>query len=95
MSRRTEAVDWMFRNRETGRVTMGQRPNLEQKIFQFSTVIGTLLPKSPVRTGVGVVAVLSLAIWGIDELARGVNPFRRLTGAMALGSIVYLVLRRK
>lgn len=95
MSRRPEAVDWMFRNRETGKVTIGQPANLEQKIFQFSTVVGTLLPKSPVRTGAGVVAVLSLAVWGIDELARGVNPFRRMAGAIALGSIVYLALRRK
>ena len=94
MSRRKDRLDWMFRSRETGRITIGQSANLEQKIFSGATLVGVLLPPSKVRTGVGVVAVLALLIWGTDEIARGVNPFRRILGAVTLGGLVILALRR-
>jgi hypothetical protein len=94
MSRRKDQLDWMFRSRETGRVTLGQFPNLEQKIFTGATLVGVLLPASKLRTGVGVVAVLALVIWAIDEMARGVNPFRRILGGTALGGVAWLAARR-
>ena len=94
MSRSTDRMDWMFRSRETGRITIGQSANLEQKIFSGATLVGVLLPRSKVRSGVGVVAVLALFVWAADEIARGVNPFRRILGAVALGGLVTLALRR-
>ena len=94
MSRSKDRVDWMLRSRETGKITLGQSANLEQKIFSGATLVGVLLPPSKLRTGVGVVAVLALLVWGADEIARGVNPFRRILGAVALGGLVMLALRR-
>ncbi len=94
MSRRTDRLDWMFRSRETGRFTVGQPPNLEQKIFSGATLVGVLLPASKLRTGFSVVAVLALVVWAIDELARGVNPFRRILGGAAFGGLAWLAIRR-
>lgn len=87
-------VDWMFRNRATGEITIGQPANLPIKVFAGTTVVGVLLPRSQLRTAAGVVAVGALAWWGADELLRGVNPFRRLSGVIALGAIVAVGMRR-
>lgn len=92
---RAEIVDWMFRSRTTGKITLGQLPNLPQKIFTVTTVVGTLLPRSPLRRAAGVVAVLSLGLWATDEIARGVNPFRRLTGVVAIGGLIFLARRQR
>ncbi|MHC5795196.1 hypothetical protein ACVXZ4_03480 [Lacisediminihabitans sp. FW035] len=94
MSRRRERIDWMFRSRETGRITIGQPANLEQRVFSGATLVGVLLPPSKLRTGVGVVAVLALLVWAADEIARGVNPFRRIMGGVALGGLAWLAIRR-
>lgn len=94
MSRRKDFTNWMFRSRETGKITLGQPSNTTMKLLQRTTLVGVLLPKSRVRTGFSVVAVTTLAAWGADELLRGVNPFRRAQGALALVGIVYLARRR-
>jgi hypothetical protein len=94
MSHRNNTIDWMFRNRETGKLTLGQPANIEGKIFASTAIVGTLLPPSKLRTGVGIVSVLALAVWGVDELARGVNPYRRISGGVALAGLVWLALRR-
>jgi type IV secretory pathway VirB2 component (pilin) len=36
----------------------------------------------------GIVATIALAVWAADELIRGVNPFRRVLGAVVLVGIV-------
>ena len=95
MSRHIDRLDWMFRSRETGRITLGQPANFEQKIFSGATLVGVLLPASKLRTGVGVVAVLALVVWAIDEIARGVNPFRRILGGSALGGLTWLAFRSR
>lgn len=95
MSRGTDAFNWLLRSRETGRITVGQPPNLEQKIFSTTVLAGTMLPPSKLRTGLGVVSVLTLTVWAIDELARGVNPFRRILGVGTLGGLAYLAFRRR
>lgn len=87
---RTRSLDWLFRNRQTGRITVGQAPNLELKIFSTSAIVGALLPKSALRTGLAVVSVLALAAWATDELVRGVNPFRRMLGAATLAGVAGL-----
>lgn len=94
MSRKKDFANWMFRSRETGKITVGQPSNATMKVLQRTTLVGVMLPKSRARTGAGVVAITALAAWGADELLRGVNPFRRLQGALALVGIVYLARRR-
>lgn len=90
----TSVTEWMFRNRETGRYTIGQPANLSQKLFLCTTLVGIFLPRGPVRTAAGVAAVGMLAWWAVDEVARGVNPFRRILGVIAIGGIAYLARRR-
>lgn len=90
----SDFTKWMFRSRETGRIVLGQSPNLAQKIFTSTTLIGILLPRSRARTSVAGFAVLVLIFWGADELLRGVNPFRRITGAITLAAIGCLAARR-
>ncbi|HEY4267769.1 MAG TPA: hypothetical protein VGM94_06215 [Galbitalea sp.] len=87
-------ADWMFRSRKTGKITIGRPANRSQKLFQASTVVGVLLPKqTQAREIAGEVAVLSLAWWAADELLRGVNPFRRISGAVTLVAIAGLTVR--
>jgi hypothetical protein len=87
------AYDWWFRSRRTGKITLSQPANLPIKLFEGFTIVGVLLPKGGVRTLFGEVAVASLAWWAVDEVARGVNPYRRAGGATALVGLTLLVVR--
>lgn len=86
------SYDWWFRNRETGRITMRQPANRPIKVVTAATIVGVLLPRGRVRDVLGEVAVVMLAWWAVDEVARGVNPYRRVTGGVALGGLAILVL---
>ncbi len=86
-------VDWMFRSRETGRILIGQPANRPIKVFAATTVVGVLLPRSSARTGLAVVALSALTWWAGDEIVRGANPFRRLSGVVAIGAVALLTLR--
>jgi hypothetical protein len=78
-------IDWVFRNRETGEITIGQPPNVYAKI-----VGGLWLARKVWRRKGTVAQVLmvaetgALALLGADELVRGVNPWRRFIGATTL-----------
>ena len=60
---------------------MAQRPNLALWIFLGSValrwVVGTDGVARAIVDGVGVA---SLGWWAVDEVLRGVNPWRRLLG---------------
>lgn len=81
-------LDWLFRNRHTGRITLGQFPNLPMLLFGTGYAI-EWLARPGGRTGLFVWAATRacLAWWAADELLRGVNPWRRMLGA---GVLVYL-----
>jgi hypothetical protein len=80
-----KAIDWVFRSRETGRITIAQRPNVTLIVFVLARALDGLLdpdpPWSTVLRGAGTVAIVW---WSVDELVRGVNPWRRLLGAGVL-----------
>ena len=87
-------VDWAFRDRHTGRIVIGQWPNLWLWIFVAASLVemavGTV---TPVGITARVVAMVFLVIWASDELLRGVNPWRRGLGAAVLiGSLLRLVV---
>ncbi|HAM26803.1 MAG TPA: hypothetical protein DCP11_08905 [Microbacteriaceae bacterium] len=86
------SFDWWFRNRRTGRITLGQAPNLPIRIFAATTAVGVLVPRGRVRTAAAELAVGVLAWWAVDEIVRGVNPYRRMWGAAALGALAFLAL---
>ena len=58
-------------------------------MFFGAFVLRLLLdPSGDLRTGLDVIGIAALAIWAVDEIARGVNPFRRLLGCFVLGGLV-------
>lgn len=87
-------IDWLFRNRRTGRLTVVQFPNVYLGLFLVAAVIGRLAsPHGGVRMAVGIVAGVSLFWWAADEVIRGVNPFRRLLGATVIAALAVGTLR--
>jgi hypothetical protein len=76
---------WCFRNRETGAITVGQTPNFALVVFLVSTAILWLRhPTGAISTVAKVVATGSLIVWALDEVVRGVNPWRRFLGVAVL-----------
>lgn len=77
--------DWWFRNRETGRITIGQWPNVSLTVFIVAWALRRVLdPTGTVDTVLAVAATTALVVWAFDELLRGVNPWRRALGAGVL-----------
>jgi hypothetical protein len=89
------AFRWVFISRRNGRVTVAQWPNLPLAIFLLCTLASRIFhPSGAAATFVRVVGVAALIGWALDEVARGVNPFRRMLGAAVLvTTVVLLVLR--
>jgi hypothetical protein len=89
-------LEWLFRDRRTGRITIAQFPNVALWIFLASVVLRRIGPShGALRTVFGAVGVAALAWWAVDEVVRGVNPWRRLLGvagcAAAVAGLVALV----
>jgi hypothetical protein len=79
----------MFEDRTTGRIVVAQAPNV-----LLWLVIGSWLAKQVVSadTPIGIlfawIEVVTLGLWGIDELVTGVNPWRRILGAIVFTFVV-------
>lgn len=76
---------WWFENRRTGAITVVQFPN-----WPLWGIGATWLVASVVDPGSGFGRAASWTgtglwiIWAGDEIARGVNPWRRLLGGVVL-----------
>jgi hypothetical protein len=82
-------IDWLFRNRQTGQITIAQFPNLPLGLFLAATAADWLLsPTGSFRSALGFLATGALIWWALDELVRGVNPWRRLLGGAVLAAQV-------
>ena len=79
--RAVAAFDWMFRDRQTARITVAQFPNVALGIF-FATVILGQVTDDEDLIGVAVrwTGTAALGWWAVAELRSGVNPWRRLLG---------------
>jgi hypothetical protein len=87
-------IDWLFRNRQTGEITIGQFPNLPLAIFLVVVGIRWFLPAdSGARTWLSGVGLVALAWWALDEIIRGVNPWRRILGSAGMVFVVLGVVR--
>jgi hypothetical protein len=87
-------IDWMFRNRRTGGLTVAQLPNASLGVFLVATALRLVASqRGGFRTAVEVVAGVALFCWAGDEVIRGVNPFRRMLGAAVLAALVIGLLR--
>lgn len=82
-------IDRLFRDRHTGRITIVQAPNLALWLFIGAAVLRSLLdPSGGFRTALDGVATVALVWWAVDEIVRGVNPWRRLLGGAVLAGQV-------
>ena len=87
-------LDWMFRSRKTGQITLAQLPNWSLTLWLLASGVMWLVhPRGWVHDVLVVVASAALALWAADELLRGVNPFRRLLGLATLGWLVFSLVR--
>lgn len=86
---------WLFRSRKTGRIAIAQRPNLSLCGFAAAALV-RLIPQLNVGTRevAGDIAVGFLTWWSLDEVLRGVNPWRRILGVVT-GALVVVALARR
>lgn len=88
------ALDWWFRDRDSGRIVVAQAPNLPMWIVIVAAAVRWLLsPSGTASTVLDVVFAGALTWWAVDELARGVNPWRRLLGGTVLAVLGSRLLR--
>ncbi|MEM8706895.1 MAG: hypothetical protein AAGE98_10595 [Actinomycetota bacterium] len=80
---RTGSFRWWFEDRTTGRITIAQFPNPPLWVG-FAGWIVDLIFGGALGTIGRLVSIAGFVWWGVDELVRGVNPWRRVLGAGAL-----------
>ncbi len=78
---------WWFTSRSTGRIVIVQAPNLALVVFALAWAAGRLLDSHHAATRIlSDVASGAIVFWSLDELLRGVNPWRRALGAAVLAA---------
>lgn len=88
-------VDWWFRDRRTGRLVVMQVPNLAILLW-LATVVARWLVDAD-SSGYSLLewaGSLTLAWWAVDELVRGVNPFRRSLGLAGVVAVIVGIVGR-
>ena len=80
---------WFFRNRETGEITVAQFPNVPLWIFLGASLVARASGYGDVKAIARGAATGALGWWAVDEVARGVNPWRRVLGAGGLGLVAW------
>ncbi len=78
------SVAWWFRDKETGKLVLGQFPNPALWVFLAATVL-RWTPYDEHDTELRWIGSGALIVWGLDELVRGQAPYRRVLGAAVLG----------
>lgn len=85
----TRSFDWLFRNRSTGAITIAQFPNVPLAVFLVAAGVRWLFhPTGALGTVVAIAAAAGLIVWAVLEVARGVNPWRRILGGTVLGFVI-------
>ena len=88
-SRPLGVLDWFFRDRVTGRITIAQLPNPPLLIFLASVGLSWLFSAhASAQALLGGIGTAALAWWSIDEVLRGVNPWRRVLGGFGCAFVV-------
>jgi hypothetical protein len=87
--------DWFFRDRRTGKILIAHVPNLPILLW-----MGTVLARQLTEQGTTADMLLAwagsftLAWWALDEVVRGVNPWRRVLGLAGCIAVVVGVISR-
>ncbi len=89
------AANWTFRDRGTGRIVIGQRPNLPLVLWLGCLLAGVVFHlRGRWGTAVSVIGTVALVVWAGDEVVRGVNPWRRALGGGVLAVLLFGWVRR-
>ena len=88
-------IDWVFRSRSTGKITVVQVPNAALAVALVAWPLHRLLgPSGSLNTLLTVVGTVAVVVWAADEIIRGVNPWRRfLGGGVLVWQVVSLAFR--
>ncbi len=87
-------TDWLFRSRVTGRVVVGQAPNVTAVLWVGAAAAAAIAPTPTARVALKRVSAVALSVWAADELLRGVNPFRRMLGGAVLAAQLAVAAQR-
>jgi hypothetical protein len=75
----------MFVNGRTGGLTVAQWPNVALSVsIALSITRRFIIQKEAPETTLGLLSAVAMIVWAVDEFVRGVNPFRRILGFVAL-----------
>lgn len=81
---------WLFEDRRTGRIVVAQWPNIPLWVWIAATAVSRLAnPGGRWGTALSVTGTVALAVWAVGEIFCGVNPWRRILGAVVL---IFLVI---
>lgn len=87
-------VDWALCDRGTGRIVVAHWPSTALVVWMAASVVRALSGLDGAwGLALRVVAMVALGWWAVDEVVRGVNPWRRLLGAVVLAGLVVSLLR--
>jgi hypothetical protein len=68
-------LDWMFRSRKAGQITLAQLPDWQFAVWLLASAVMWLgHPGAGYAPSWLVLASAALALWAGDEVLRGVNP---------------------
>lgn len=88
-------VDWMFRDRVHGGITIAQFPNWSLGLWMACLAVRFVAePKGTVGTVVEITGTAALMVWAVDEMARGVNPWRRILGTVVFVATIVGLTKR-
>lgn len=82
--------DWFFRDRRDGAIVIAQWPNLPLGLFGLIAAIEwAAAPTGLTGSILHGAGRLCLAAWSLDEVVRGVNPWRRCLGAAVFAAMLW------
>lgn len=86
-------IDWWFRDRATGRIVVAQFPNATLAVWMVASALHLLVSAHAHADVLRWIACGALLAWAADEVVRGVNPFRRVLGALVVGYELWAIAR--
>jgi hypothetical protein len=76
---------WFFEDQNTGKIVIAQFPNVWLVAFLLAWAVEAVThPNGTIGFVIIIAKAASLTIWAIDEILRGVNPWRRCLGTAAV-----------
>jgi len=86
---------WYFCDRKTGKLILGQTPNLLAILLfsciAFRFVLNLLDLRGTIHTISTYALALFLSLWSLDELLRGDTPFRRTLGLLGVIGVISII----